>query len=58
MLRHEDEGGLSISFLGVFFPTPPLLITHFYDVIEELSSSSVSLDACVAAASILNYIIS
>ena len=37
--RHKNEG-LSISFLGVFFPTPPLLIPHFYDVIEGLSSSS------------------
>ncbi len=38
MLRHKNEG-LSTSFLGVFFPTPPLLIPHFY-VIEGLSSSS------------------
>ena len=30
------------SFLGVFFPTPPLLIPHFYDVIEGLSSSSLT----------------
>ncbi len=39
MLRHKNEG-LSISFLGVFFPTPPLLIPYFYDVIDGLSSSS------------------
>ena len=38
MLRHKNEG-LYISFLGVFFPTHPLLIPHFYDVIEGLSTS-------------------
>ena len=31
MLRQKNEG-LSISFLGVIFPTPPLLIPHFYHV--------------------------
>ena len=38
--RNKNEG-LSISFLGIFFPTPPLLIPHFYDVrifFERLSS--------------------
>ena len=39
MVRHKNEV-LSISFFGVFFPTPPLLISHFYDVIKGLSSSS------------------
>ena len=28
---HKNEG-LSISFLEVFFPTPPLLVPYFYDV--------------------------
>ena len=45
MLRHKNEG-LPISFLGVFFPTPPLLIPHFYDVIEGLSSS-LNLNTCL-----------
>ena len=41
---NEDEESPSknqqvTSFLGVFFPTPPLLIPHFYDVIGGLSSS-------------------
>ena len=39
MSTHKNEG-FSISFLGVFFPTPPLMIPHFYDVIKGLSSSS------------------
>ena len=44
MLRHKNDG-LSISFLEVFFPTPPpLLIPNFYDVIEELSSSSLEVE--------------
>ena len=38
MLRHKNEW-LSISSLGVFFPTLPLLIPQFYDV--RLSSSSM-----------------
>ena len=42
ILRHKNEG-LSISFLGVFFPTPSLLIPHFYDVIEGLPLSSIRL---------------
>ena len=40
MLRNKIEG-LSISFLGGFFLTPPLLVPHFYDVFEGLSSSSI-----------------
>ena len=39
MLRHKNEE-LSIFFLGVFFPTPPLLITYFYDIIGRLSLRS------------------
>ena len=40
MWRHKNEG-LSIAILGILFPTPPLLIPHFYDVrmFEGLSSS-------------------
>ena len=40
---HKSEG-LSISFLSVFFLTPPFLIPHFYDVrtfFEQLSSSAL-----------------
>ena len=36
----SKKRGIIHLFLGVFFPTPPLLNPHFYDVIEGLSSSS------------------
>ena len=41
--RSNKNEGLFISFIGAFFPTPPLLIPNFYDVrnfFEGLSSSS------------------
>ena len=34
MLRHKNEG-LSISFLGVFFPTPPLLAPQFMTSLRD-----------------------
>ena len=36
----SKKRGIIHLFLGVFFPTPPLLNPHFYDVIEGLFSSS------------------
>ena len=48
MLRLKYER-LYISFLGAFFPTPPLLIPYFYDVTEELSSSSLKMVSTTAA---------